>query len=289
MKTTTNDQTLHPTPTPSNAGTTSADTDLTAQYSRRKIAGVWAAAALPMAALAWVVAPTLAHRLDGPAALPRALIVSLTIGLVWQFVLVLILVRPRARLGPLVGAQGRPVADRPAQPEDGSGRWAALVGLIPCLFLFAAEELVLLLPPWPVTTCRPSSTRPPAPRCCPGAGAGSRVLVALTVFNTALGEELLFRGLLLPRMRGAFGRGDWVANGALFAAYHLHVPWAIPAALSTRSRSPTVTPLPQRLDRHRGAQRPERRRHRARPLPGSRLIPTPPHAKGRCHDQDRLT
>jgi CAAX protease family protein len=46
-----------------------------------------------------------------------------------------------------------------------------------------------------------------------------------------LGEELLFRGLLLPRMNGAFGRGDWLANGVVFAAYHLHVPWAIPATL----------------------------------------------------------
>ena len=46
-----------------------------------------------------------------------------------------------------------------------------------------------------------------------------------------LGEELLFRGLLLPRMHGAFGRWDWLANGVLFAVYHLHVPWAIPATL----------------------------------------------------------
>ncbi len=41
----------------------------------------------------------------------------------------------------------------------------------------------------------------------------------------------MFRGVLLPRMRGAFGRGDWVANGALFAGYHLHVPWMIPSVL----------------------------------------------------------
>jgi hypothetical protein len=51
------------------------------------------------------------------------------------------------------------------------------------------------------------------------------------VFNSVLGEDLLFRGLLLPRMRGVFGRGDFVANGVLFAVYHLHQPWAIPAAL----------------------------------------------------------
>jgi membrane protease YdiL (CAAX protease family) len=32
-------------------------------------------------------------------------------------------------------------------------------------------------------------------------------------------------------MNGAFGRGDWVANGVLFAGYHLHMPWAIPTTL----------------------------------------------------------
>jgi membrane protease YdiL (CAAX protease family) len=38
----------------------------------------------------------------------------------------------------------------------------------------------------------------------------------LAVFNTVLGEELLFRGLLLPRMNGVFGERDWLANGVLF-------------------------------------------------------------------------
>ena len=51
------------------------------------------------------------------------------------------------------------------------------------------------------------------------------------VLNTVLGEELLFRGLLLPRMNGVFGRRDWLANGVLFAVYHLHEPWVIPAPL----------------------------------------------------------
>lgn len=55
--------------------------------------------------------------------------------------------------------------------------------------------------------------------------------VALFLSNTVLGEELLFRGFLLPRMSGAFGQRDWLANGVLFAGYHLHVPWAIPIAL----------------------------------------------------------
>jgi uncharacterized protein len=53
----------------------------------------------------------------------------------------------------------------------------------------------------------------------------------MVILNTVLGEELLFRGLLLPRMKGVFGRWDWAANGALFAVYHLHMPWAIPWTL----------------------------------------------------------
>jgi membrane protease YdiL (CAAX protease family) len=57
------------------------------------------------------------------------------------------------------------------------------------------------------------------------------IIVLLQIFNTVLGEELLFRGLLLPRMNGRFGRWDWVANGVLFALYRLHVPWVIPQAL----------------------------------------------------------
>ena len=32
-------------------------------------------------------------------------------------------------------------------------------------------------------------------------------------------------------MNGAFGDRDWVANGVLFAAYHVHIPWTIPVNL----------------------------------------------------------
>jgi uncharacterized protein len=58
------------------------------------------------------------------------------------------------------------------------------------------------------------------------------VLVVQLIFNSVLGEDLLFRGILLPRMRGVFGRGDFVANGMLFGFYHLHTPWSIPASLA---------------------------------------------------------
>ena len=53
------------------------------------------------------------------------------------------------------------------------------------------------------------------------------LFVALAIFNTFLGEEFLFRGVLLPKMEGVFGKWDWMANGILFSFYHLHQPWGI--------------------------------------------------------------
>src|SRR5919106_93207 len=65
------------------------------QYGRRAIFAIWAAAALPMAVAAWLVTPLLADRFGGDGIVPmaKALYVSLTVGLVWQFVLVAVLVR----------------------------------------------------------------------------------------------------------------------------------------------------------------------------------------------------
>lgn len=51
------------------------------------------------------------------------------------------------------------------------------------------------------------------------------------LFNTFLGEEFIFRGVLLPKMEGVFGKWDWVANGIIFSLYHLHQPWGILGSL----------------------------------------------------------
>ena len=53
------------------------------------------------------------------------------------------------------------------------------------------------------------------------------LFVISAVFNTILGEEFIFRGVLLPRMEGVFGRWSWVANGVLFGIYHVHLPWGM--------------------------------------------------------------
>src|SRR3712207_2725620 len=63
------------------------------QYSLAQILAVWAAAAIPMAVLAWVVAPLLGALLgEGDVAFAKALLLCITAGVIWLFVLTLILV-----------------------------------------------------------------------------------------------------------------------------------------------------------------------------------------------------
>lgn len=50
------------------------------------------------------------------------------------------------------------------------------------------------------------------------------------VFNI-FGEEIYYRGYLLPRMRGVFGRWDWIANGVLFTLKHVYQRWLFPGIL----------------------------------------------------------
>jgi CAAX protease family protein len=62
------------------------------QYSLAQILALWAAAAIPMAILVWVVAPLLGNLLGGgDEAFIKALLLCITAGLIWQFVLTLIL------------------------------------------------------------------------------------------------------------------------------------------------------------------------------------------------------
>jgi uncharacterized protein len=189
-----------------------------AQYSKGRVLAIWAAAALPMGALAWIVAPAIAG--DGDFA--PVLIGCMTAGLVWQFVLILL----------LNGFSLRGLwLQRPSTPDGRRGGrlwlWAlpfvvgfGLLQVIPVdlpavashdpgVFLSSDHGQAVMHGNWPLFG----------------------LAVVMMVFNTVLGEELLFRGLLLPRMRAAFGRGDWIANGVLMGTYHLHQPWSIPSSI----------------------------------------------------------
>lgn len=212
------------------------------QYSLAKTLMVWAAAAIPMAVLGWVVDPAIAP--GGHPGFERQAVLG--VGLVWQFVLVLILIRREAgnlRWGTL---RERLWLQGPRDPASGRTRRLLWLWLIPVVLVTAVFQMVLRGPidhAW--THLVPALAQPPgwdfsaalkSPQARAEMAGNWGVLamfVVTAIFNTVLGEELLFRGLLLPRMAGVFGRWDWLANGLLFGCYHLHQPWGMPGSILT--------------------------------------------------------
>ena len=199
------------------------------QYTRRQIFAIWAAAAVPMGVLSWVVAPAIADG-GGMESLLRPLIACLTVGLVWQFVLVMLLVRREQ--GTLRWSVVREALwlRKPRSPRTGRVGGRVWLIAIPFILGTAVEGAMILPSPVSRDVGEFLSTDAGAAMFS-GSWALFGLVVTMLVFNTVLGEELLFRGVLLPRMNGAFGERDWIANGVLFAAYHLHEPWVIPTSL----------------------------------------------------------
>jgi len=210
------------------------------QYSRAQVVGLWAAAALPMALLGWVVNPLLARPVDDTAGIHgTARVLLMTTGLVWQFVLVMLLIRLETGVLSWPVLRERLWLGPPRNPRTGrpdAGRWLWLALFIPLfavsVFLIAPAVDGAWLTVFPFLAEPPEFSlsqllTPPTSRALAGAWWFYGLFILLVLFNTVLGEELLFRGLLLPRMRHAFGRWDWVANGVLFGIYHLHQPWGI--------------------------------------------------------------
>jgi uncharacterized protein len=217
--------------TPIPAATTQRSAASVKQLSLRGIIGVWAAAALPMGLLAWVGAPLLADQLSGSNRLSRALIVLLTAGLVWQFLIVMFLVKREQGTLRLSVLRDALWLRAPRSPKTGHRGGLMWLVLIPLVLVFAAEELI---PTFSAPVGRDFGdflSSHGGQAMLKGAWGWFAVMVVLWIFNTVLGEELLFRGYLLPRMNGVFGKRDWLANGVLFALYHVHVPWVIPAPL----------------------------------------------------------
>ena len=144
------------------------------QLHKRAIVAVWAAAALPMAVLAWLIAPALADRFsgDGPVPMAKSLIVTLAVGLAWQFVLVAILVRREQRTLRWSTVREALWLRSPRSPRSGRVGGRVWLVLIPLILAFGAvHELIPTiaapenreLPRWssPMSG-KPSSTGPGA-------------------------------------------------------------------------------------------------------------------------------
>jgi uncharacterized protein len=218
------------------------------QYSLAKILGIWALAVAPMGILGWIVFSLVAPDFESdPLGSGVTRIVLLTLGLVWLFVLSMIIVRREEGDLRWATLKKRLRLNAPREPSTGVPRAMLWLWVIPFLVGVVVIELVLasaLENAW--VSVFPFLAEPQGGYSFDAILGSQEVLqrlvgawwffalfVILSVFNTILGEEFLFRGVLLPRMEGVFGRGSWVANNVLFALYHVHVPWVMPNAFLT--------------------------------------------------------
>jgi membrane protease YdiL (CAAX protease family) len=217
------------------------------QYSLAKILGIWAAAAVPMAILSWIAFPALAPDFGvDPLGAAMTRMGLLTAGLIWQFVLVLILVYREEGNLRWSTLRRRLWLRGPSDPRTGERRGRLWLWVIPFLIAVAVADVALAGPIrdlwvsiFPFLAAPPGFDpgdalgQPETKAQLVGAWGFLALFVVLAVFNTVLGEELLFRGGLLPKMEGVFGKWDWVANALLFGFYHLHQPWGIPGSCIT--------------------------------------------------------
>ena len=201
------------------------------QYSLLKILTIWALVALPMPIMAFGVAPAIST----PGTVNALLMVwyLMIAGMVWQFILSVVLLNRELESFTWPAIKTRIWLQAPRDPKTGKASYNLFWWLIPAFLFYLALEVSpvgayigeLILVPLPILAELPvlhlGDIAVPELE-----GAWWLVGVGLfsCLFNYLLGEELLFRGILLPKMRGVFGRWDFVANSVLFALYHLHYP-----------------------------------------------------------------
>jgi membrane protease YdiL (CAAX protease family) len=208
------------------------------QYSLAKILGIWAVVALPMPVLIFVVAPKLIPHLSlNPTILIWLLIIG---GYFWQFIVSLLLIY--GDLGTLrwTAVRERIWLNMPIDPSNGKPKARLFWWLLPAFVFVALIELgigdsidsvVAWLFPSLLTLPASIDIEQLVDPAFVGAWWLLGIAIVSCVFNYFLGEELLFRGVLLPKMRGVFGKWDWVANAVLFGLLHLDSPLRIPKVI----------------------------------------------------------
>jgi len=210
----------------------------TPQYSLRKILGIWASVTLPMALLTFVATPFLIPR----TSLHSGLVfwTLMVLGMVWQFVVSLVVLH--RELGglhwPTVKARVRlngPLDPRSGQPRKVLWWWAMPAIGANILGGYLAITLDAAWVRWLPALAEPAHAQIQglATPALQGQWWVLGLALVSSVFNYVLGEELLFRGVLLPRMTGVFGRADWVANTVLFGLYHVHKIWFLPSMIAS--------------------------------------------------------
>ncbi len=204
------------------------------QYSLWQILGIWALVTLPMALLTWVVAPAIIPY--SPLQPGITFWLLMIVGMAWQFVVSLVIVY--RELGTLrwSAIRQRTWLQTPRDPKTDQPKLKLFWWLLPALLFSGLVQMGLadyLDAPvaWLFPALQPASFMDKSLFGSPqfqGQWWLLGIVLVSHLFNYFLGEEFLFRGVLLPKMEGVFGKYDWLANGVLFGLYHQHAPWSIP-------------------------------------------------------------
>ena len=158
--------------------------------------------------------------------------------LIWDFVLALIIVYSEEGDLRWATLKRRLWLNTPLDPKTAEPRRKLWLWLIPIVLLHTVAALLILpeVDHW-VSRVLPFIAPPPGYELgaflqSPEAGAlfkgawGILGMFLLLITFNILGEEFLFRGVLLPKMNGVFGKWDWLANGVLGTLYHVSMPWS---------------------------------------------------------------
>jgi membrane protease YdiL (CAAX protease family) len=203
------------------------------QYTLWQILGIWLAGAAPMWILSWVVAPVIIPHLPLHPAMTYWLL--MIAGMMWQFILSFVIVY--RELGSLRWSLiwKRTWLQVPRDPKTDQPNPKLFWWLIPAIVCYALVGFGLaryLDAPvaWMFPALHPAAyqdTNQLATLNLTGQWWILGIALTSSLFNHFLGEEFLFRGVLLPKMQGTFGKYDWLANSVLFGLYHMHKPWGI--------------------------------------------------------------
>ena len=185
------------------------------QYSLATILGVWAAVVAPIAILNYILKPALSPDFDAdPIGAAKVKVILLTVGLIWQFVLAMIIVYREEGDLRWTTIKRRFWLNAPRDPKTGEPRrrlWWWLILFILLLFFSFSIAPPTIDRLW--VSLIPAFAAPPDGNigevlAMPGFAeklVGDWLFVGLfllmSTFNI-LGEESIFRGVLLPKMGG---------------------------------------------------------------------------------------
>ena len=212
------------------------------QYTLWQIIGIWLAGGAPMWVLGWLVYPAITDGMGiAEAGVWRFRL--MTVGLIWQFILSMIILYKEKGNIHIETIRKRFWLNNPIDTKTGEKNnklWWLLIPLVLLagILVFAVNPMIDGI--W--TRVFPFLAEPPQYSAMTlfepelktqfvGNWSFMALMLVFVIFNTVLGEEFLFRGVLLPKMEGVFGKWDWVANAICFAFYHLHQPWGIPGTI----------------------------------------------------------